>query len=91
MLSESARLENFRGHDLRRTVATKLAEMGFSIDVIGKVLNHAESGVTATIYVRHTYDREKRRALESWADYLDEILRGGGRKGKLVLFPDRAS
>ena len=41
--------------------------------VIGKVLNHAEPGVTA-VYDRHTYDAEKRGALETWARSLRALL-----------------
>lgn len=86
-LKRKARLDDFRGHDLRRTVGTQLAKLGFSIDVIGKVLNHADAGVTARVYVRHSYDDEKLRALERWADRLDEILKGERKTGKVVPFP----
>ena len=86
-LKKTARLDDFRGHDLRRTVGTQLAKLGFSIDVIGKVLNHADVGVTARVYIRHSYDAEKRSALERWADRLDEIQKGERETGKLVPFP----
>ena len=42
--------------------------------VISKVLNHAENGITAG-YDRHSYDQEKREALEAWAQELAAILR----------------
>ena len=41
--------------------------------VIGKVLNHAERGVTA-VYDRHVYDAEKRAALDGWARDLRAIV-----------------
>jgi len=41
--------------------------------VVSKVLNHAESGVTA-VYDRHSYDKEKRQALETWGRKLDAII-----------------
>jgi hypothetical protein len=50
--------------------------------VIGKVLNHAEQEVTA-VYDRHRYDAEKRRALEAWAQRIEEIV-GGPDDGKVV-------
>ena len=59
-------LDDLRPHDLRRTVASHLAGMGVGRLVLGKVLNHAERGVTA-VYDRHSYDAEKRYALERWA------------------------
>jgi len=42
---------------------------------------------TARVYVRHTYDAEKRRALGRWADRLDEILGGERETGRVVSFP----
>jgi len=33
--------------------------------VIGKILNHIESGVTR-VYNRHSYDKEKQEALNAW-------------------------
>ena len=63
----------FRGHDLRRTAASRMAAAGVARLVIGKVLNHAEHGVTA-VYDRHSYDAEKRIALDGWARQLELIL-----------------
>ena len=58
----------FRGHDLRRTCATGMAEAGVPVDSIAKVLNHVDRGARATrVYDRYSYDREKRAALDAWA------------------------
>jgi hypothetical protein len=46
---------------------------GVSRLVVSKVLNHAEKGITA-VYDRHSYDAEKRVALETWARVLTEIV-----------------
>ena len=40
--------------------------MGIARLTVGKVLNHAEQGVTK-VYDRHSSDAEKRRALNAWA------------------------
>jgi integrase len=72
-LVKAAGVSNFGPHDIRRTLATRLGSMGISRLVIGKVLNHAERGVTA-VYDRSSYDREKGRALAAWARKLEEIL-----------------
>lgn len=64
---------DFVGHDLRRTAASNMASMGIPRLVISKVLNHVEQGVTA-VYDRHSYDREKREALEAWSKRLEAIL-----------------
>ena len=59
---------DFRGHDLRRTAATKMAESGVPRHHISAVLNHLEDGARATrVYDRYSYDFEKRHALETWA------------------------
>jgi len=43
--------------------------MGIPRLVAGKILNHVEPGVTK-VYNRHSYDKEKREALESWGKRL---------------------
>ena len=66
-------IENFRGHDLRRTAASLMAGSGVPRLVISKILNHVETGVTA-IYDRHGYDGEKKLALDGWARTLSAII-----------------
>lgn len=65
--------ENWRFHDLRRTAATNMAELGVPLHTISRVLNHAEGGVTK-IYARHSYLNEKREALDLWADTVADIV-----------------
>ena len=72
-----------RPHDLRRTAASHMASMGISRFVIARILNHVESGVTA-VYDRHSYDREKRLALDSWAARLAEIAAGKALSSNVV-------
>jgi hypothetical protein len=43
--------------------------------VISKILNHVERGVTA-VYDRHSYDAEKRQALDAWGRKLEAIITG---------------
>jgi hypothetical protein len=47
--------------------------MGISRLTISKILNHVETGVTA-VYDRHSYDSEKREALDAWACRLIGIV-----------------
>lgn len=64
-------------HDLRRTVGSRLAELQFPPHVISKVLNHSQGGsVTMRVYVRHSFDTEKREALTAWARRLKVIVSG---------------
>jgi integrase len=66
---------NFRGHDLRRTAATRMAEAGIPQAHIARVLNHVESGPRATqVYQRYEFDKEKKVALETWDRELNRIL-----------------
>jgi integrase len=66
----------FRSHDLRRTVATRLGEAGIRREDISAVLNHIQGGPAATrVYDRYSRDREKRVALEVWARTLQDILK----------------
>lgn len=68
-------------HDLRRSMATHLEELGVSPFIIGHVLNHVsitKASITTKVYARYTYEREKREALDSWADRLTAIVEGRG-------------
>ncbi len=58
-------------HDLRRTVATRIAEkLGVGGEhLIKRVLGHSDGSVTA-IYNRYGYVREMRAVLEQWASDL---------------------
>lgn len=69
-------ITNWRLHDLRRTAATRMAEMGTLPHVVEAVLNHIsghKAGV-AGVYNRATYLPEKRDALNRWAVRLQSLL-----------------
>lgn len=68
-------IKSFTPHDLRRTAASHMTALGISRLVVSKLLNHVERSVTA-IYDRHSYDNEKREALERWSKKLEEIVYG---------------
>jgi integrase len=70
---ETLKIKKFTPHDLRRTVASQLAALGIDRVVTGKLLNHASvdrDTVTGMIYDRHSYDTEKRHAVERWTERL---------------------
>lgn len=56
-------------HDLRRTCATKMSELGIAPHVVEKLLAHSIPGVAGR-YNRHQYFSEMRVALETWGDFL---------------------
>jgi integrase len=68
-------MERFTPHDLRRTVATRMRELGISRADVKMVLNHVETDVTAR-YDRYDGLAEKRRALDIWARRLEQIITG---------------
>ncbi|HXS50116.1 MAG TPA: tyrosine-type recombinase/integrase, partial [Sphingomicrobium sp.] len=55
----------FTVHDIRRSVATGMAELGVSVEHIERVLGHELGGVAGTYNV-HDYFPEKLAALELW-------------------------
>jgi integrase len=67
---------SWRLHDLRRTAATMMAEMGVAPHIVEAILNHASGhkGGVAGIYNRAAYEPEKRRALDAWARYVELII-----------------
>jgi integrase len=73
--SPAGEMKPWRLHDLRRTVATHMVRLGATEVIVGRVLNHAARGVTARTYALHSYEPEKRSALELWSR---EILRAVG-------------
>ena len=75
-------VDDFRGHDLRRTAASQMAAGGVPRLTISKLLNHVERGVTK-VYDRHSYDPEKRAALDWWAAKLVKLMED--RDGRNVL------
>jgi integrase len=65
-------MAHFTVHDLRRTGATRLSEMGYNPDWIEKALNHKLRGVRG-IYNRAEYGAQRRKMLQEWADSLDSL------------------
>jgi integrase len=72
-------IEHFRVHDLRRTAATQMGEIGVNPFAISLVLNHVSvrrGTVTGKVYNHYSYDREKRDALAAWGAHLQRVVSG---------------
>jgi integrase len=78
-----ARLDTLSGvhdwvlHDLRRTMSTKMAEMGIAPHVIERLINHVSGGTLspiAAVYNRATYMPEMRHAVTAWEKRIVGIL-----------------
>ena len=66
----------WRIHDIRRSVATHMAEIGILPHIVEATLNHLsghKSGI-AGVYNRATYDTERAAALDKWASHIKHIL-----------------
>jgi integrase len=77
LMDKELKLPHFTLHDLRRTFATKLAELGTAPHVVERLLNHSSgviSGVAA-IYNRFEYRNEMRAASEAWEQRVSEITK----------------
>ena len=91
ILDARSGVTGWRAHDIRRTTATRLADLGIAPHVIEQILNHQsghKSGI-AGVYNRSSYEREVRTALALWADHLHSLVTGGDHK--VVAFAPAAS
>lgn len=61
----------FSPRDLRRTVKTRMGELGIHKSIRDRIQNHALNDVSAKHYDRWDYMPEKREALEQWCTYLE--------------------
>jgi integrase len=83
---------SWSAHDLRRTALTGMARLGIAPIVLGHVANHrttTRAGVTLAVYSQYTYEKEKRAALDLWADRLVAII--GGKSANVVALHGAAS
>jgi integrase len=75
-LDDLSGVKDWRIHDLRRTVATGLQKLGVNLQTIEAVLGHtsgSRSGVVG-VYQRHSFDAEKRAALDAWGTYVMAVV-----------------
>ena len=63
-------------HGFRTTASTLLNEQGWSPDAIERQLAHAPRDQVRAAYNRAQYLDERRRMMQSWADYLDNLKKG---------------
>lgn len=61
-------------HDLRRTGATIMTQLGVLPDVVEHCLNHIEENRTKRVYQRHTYEREMQAAWKILGKYLNRLM-----------------
>jgi integrase len=86
-------IAKFTSHDLRRTFATMLVEMGIALDLVAAIVGHESGGKDTRTLVRHYVHTDmlerKAHALETWDDRLRGIVLGE-EAAKVVPLPRRA-
>ena len=61
-------------HDLRRTLITRLPDLGFELFIAHKIANHALPGVLAH-YNHNEYMPQREAALKAWAHLIDQMTK----------------
>ena len=90
-LDQRLDLPDWTHHDIRRSVATGMADIGIQPHIIEAVLNH-QSGHKrgpAGIYNRSNYTREVAAAMALWSDHVRSLIEG--IKHKVIPFEQSAA
>lgn len=67
--------EQMSAHGFRSLASTLLNENGFPPDVIERQLAHVEGNAVRAAYNHAEYLPERRRMMQWWGDYLDELAK----------------
>jgi integrase len=76
-ISRIESVQAFSPRDLRRTVKTRMGEIGIEKSIRDRIQNHALNDVSSKHYDRYDYLQEKRKALLTWEKYLLELTETG--------------
>jgi integrase len=84
----------FTSHDLRRTFATLLAEMGIALDLVAAIVGHESGGKDTRTLVRHYVRTDmlerKAHALRAWDERVKAIVPGEAKPASVVEIRQRA-
>ena len=72
-VSDLSKMEPFTPHDLRRTAASRMADMSVAPHVIEKILNHVMTGAMG-VYNRADYLAERKEALKVWGERIEQLM-----------------
>lgn len=80
LLTRELPIGKFTTHDLRRTVATMLVEMGIALDLVAAVVGHEAGGKETRTLVRHYVHtnliKRKIEVFRAWDERLQHIVTG---------------
>ena len=68
--------DEMTGHGFRSLASTNLNEQGYHPDLIELQLAHAERNKVRAAYNKAQRLRERRKMMQSWSDYIDELRAG---------------
>lgn len=63
-------------HDIRRTFATYLGELGTAPEILSALLNHVPVSITGAVYNRASNIEPRRRAMGAWCSWLERVIAG---------------
>ena len=72
-LDKASGVEGWRLHDLRRSAASHMQELGIAPDTIRAILNHSMPGVGG-VYMRAELEGAKKAALALWSDEINRLV-----------------
>jgi integrase len=61
-------------HDLRRTMASRMGDLGIEPHIIERCLNHVQQGIVG-VYQRQEYVQQRKEAFEKWGRKLAALTR----------------
>src|SRR5262249_50396546 len=76
-------------HDARRSVATRMCDLGIEPHVVEQILNHQSGhrrGVVG-VYNKSKYPVAVQKAVAAWDRHLRALIEGRDERRKIVAFP----
>lgn len=72
--------EEMTGHGFRSMASTNLHEQGWKSEIIERQLAHVEKNTVKAAYNHVEYLDERRKMMQAWGDYLDQLKAGRAEK-----------
>ncbi len=72
-------------HDLRRTAATLMAQLGIATDVIHECLNHKQADRMSLVYIQNRREAEQAVAFDALGKRLDSLVSGSAETNVVPL------